>query len=645
MKKFYALLLAVMVVALSFSSCSKDKDEAPETVNENVPSGEGIYLGIIGFNTNQYVKDISKLTSSTRSSFIDFVSSLNMGRGTGLYYADYNALKKLNDYTQPPKLKNVALVTFTDGLDNVSLDGERNPDNYNSQAEYMESLHNRIVNEKINGLSISAYTIGLKGEDVGDEIKFDETLKKLASNDDNAFRASNMDEVTQRFSEIASSLYSVSTTVNLGVDLPGGYEEGQVLRFTFDDVSSATSSSKYIQATYHRTSSSSLTLDNITYQGFIQGATTISSSSKNADSYYHFQFDDLKYTNEEPVSQSDINRIKLWKQNSTGDWDKETEFDPASSSNITEDKSSALILLVLDCTSSLGDDFPRMKQAAQNFINTLANSNVGNNPGGGNNSDGGSSNAGTNDILGTWYVDYCAIDGDDYTDSEGYRNKTWTFYNNGNVSGYFGWNFDCNYSYQNGILTLSGGDFYESEYGYMEETILRFTNVQINGSMLTLSGDVTYRIVEYGETESETYSIYIRLSRNTSLPLPTEGSFEWVRQGGGAATGLDEFGLYWNRNNNKAYFAYIQPLDGSRLYILSASDYDATSLYSIYFPTESDLYKNVSVDANGTYNDVIATVYNGKTYLINVTRCSVVSYSYGTKFTITGSYKRFDYTI
>ena len=87
-------------------------------------------------------------------------------------------------------------------------------------------------------------------------------------------------------------------------------------------------------------------------------------------------------------------------------------------------------------------------------------------------------------------------------------------------------------------------------------------------------------------------------------------------------------------------------MDGSRLYILSASDYDATSLYSIYFPTESDLYKNVSVDANGTYNDVIATVYNGKTYLINVTRCSVVSGdSYGTKFTITGSYKRFDYTI
>ena len=76
----------------------------------------------------------------------------------------------------------------------------------------------------------------------------------------------------------------------------------------------------------------------------------------------------------------------LWKKTSTGGWDKESEFDPASSSNITEDKSSALIMLVLDCTNSLGSDFGNMQQSAKNFIYTLANTNGGgDNPGGGEN--------------------------------------------------------------------------------------------------------------------------------------------------------------------------------------------------------------------------------------------------------------------
>jgi hypothetical protein len=92
---------------------------------------------------------------------------------TGLYYADYQGLKKLNAYPQPPKLKNVALVTFTDGLDNYSLsDSETNPENYGSKLAYRTALHNKIVNELIHGKSVAAYTIGLKGNDVDDEVEF-----------------------------------------------------------------------------------------------------------------------------------------------------------------------------------------------------------------------------------------------------------------------------------------------------------------------------------------------------------------------------------------------------------------------------------------------------------------------------------------
>ena len=63
-------------------------------------------------------------------------------------------------------------------------------------------------------------------------------MMKLASSNNNVFQVANMDEAMQRFSEIASSLYSISTSVNLGVNVPGGYDEGQKLRFTLSLLSS-----------------------------------------------------------------------------------------------------------------------------------------------------------------------------------------------------------------------------------------------------------------------------------------------------------------------------------------------------------------------------------------------------------------------
>ncbi len=377
-KAIAAIMLSVAVVIAA--GCTKDPNNGGNNNGGNgggnsggtSPTTEGVYLGIIGFNQELYTKEIKLLNSSTSWTFTDFIDGLAPGMGTGLYYADYMALKKLKSFAEPPKLKNVALVTFTDGLDNVSTaTSQTDPENYGSISAYREALHNMIMNDKVHGKSITAYSIGLKGNDVTDNQAFSLNLQKLASSSNNVFEVSNMTEALQRFKDIAEALYSVTTTTSLAVDVPGGYDDGQLIRFTFDNVNSATSSSKYIEATYKRTSSGR-NLQNVSYHGFAQGATTLSSVSQGV--YYRFKFDNLAYTNGEPVSQTDMDRIKLWKQTSNGNWDKETEFSPGSSSNVTEDKSSALIMLVLDCTTSLGSDFSRMQSGAKNFVNTLANS-------------------------------------------------------------------------------------------------------------------------------------------------------------------------------------------------------------------------------------------------------------------------------
>ena len=385
MKKFITTITALMLtvfLAFAFNGCKPgpDPDDPEDNMpTDNMPTKEGVYLGIIGFNQTLTVKNISLLDKSSYPSFKNFISDLDMYIGTGLYYADYNAIEKLKSYGEPPKLANVALVTFTDGLDNVSTDNDKsiNPLEYYTDIEYYSALNNMIENDSIHGKSISAYTIGIKGNDVDDYDLFYNNLNKLASSKENVYEASDMNEVLEYFAEIAESLNSKTTTTKLKLQIPGGYNDGTKIRFTFDNVNSADNSSKYIECTYTRTSSGR-TLDNITYHGLKKGETVLNSVAK-IGLYYEFEFGNLTFDDGNIVNLSDVSRLKLWKEISTG-WQRDGEFTPENSSEVVEEKSSALIMLVLDCTSSLGNDFNNMKQGAIKFVETLFNS--GGNSGG-----------------------------------------------------------------------------------------------------------------------------------------------------------------------------------------------------------------------------------------------------------------------
>ncbi|MBO7127426.1 hypothetical protein J6W78_07750 [bacterium] len=382
----------------SDDSDSDDPTDDPTTdpTNPTDPTEqmeEGIYLGIIGFNDDLTIsfedsgqKPIKRLTDANKNEFKNFISSLQQKNYTALYWADYSALEMMESFTISPdlQLKKVALVTFTDGLDNQSLSSDDfNPGPYDSHADYLDAIHSMIMDEDgIHGQPVTAYSIGLKGEDVTDEAKFKNTLEMLATEENGdekfVFQVTDMSEVGQLFAEIAASLYSVSTTINVGVYIPGGYDPGQVIRYTFDNVTAATSSNLYIEATYKR-SGSSRTLENIKYEGFIPGSSTISSSATGPHNELYFQFNDLKYSNGDPVSQSEIiSKSRLWKQTSSGAWDGETEMNMAELPPIIdEDKSSALIMLVLDSTTSLGSDFAKMQNEARNFVEILVNGGSG----------------------------------------------------------------------------------------------------------------------------------------------------------------------------------------------------------------------------------------------------------------------------
>lgn len=325
-------------------------------------AGTGLYMGIIGFNQELTSKEISILAPNTKTAFTGFVSGLTSKNGTLLYYAVDNAIDKLSAAILPDDLVNVSIVTFTDGLDQGSM--MMNPD-YASDSEYLSALNERIGSVKVHGLPIIAYSIGLKGNDVTDENKFMENLQNLASAPENAAEVSSMEEVNAKFQEIAEQLYNISSSQTINLKIPG-QSNGTVIRFTFDDVADAAQSEIYIEGTF---SLQDRTLKEITYQGLScsSGATVAGTQD---GIFVTFSFTDLKQTTGDAVP---TNYIKQWSYlPSTSQWQINSEFTPEDNTVTTVDRKSAVIMLVLDCSSSLGSQFSNMQTHANQFIEKMA---------------------------------------------------------------------------------------------------------------------------------------------------------------------------------------------------------------------------------------------------------------------------------
>ena len=358
---------------MAVSGCKKDDDEGKD-------GDPGIYVGIIGFNDKiteytagkgKKMKKMRLLNSGTQTEFESFIDGLAVSNGTKLYHAVRVAIDDVKAASLPDDLRNVSIITFTDGLDLGSY-GESE---YDSGDEYIQAISNRIQNEKAHNLQINAYCIGMKGDDVGDEEKFRNDLLKLSSSAENAMLVANMAEVNEKFKQIASSLYkeNVSQSLALSIPLP---EKNQQLRFTFDvgtnSPADASNSQMYIDFQFGAKSNPEI--KNIVYHGISGNQTTIMGTT-NDNYWYSYDFRGISLPDGNTVP---TDKVKEWILDGTGQWQINSEFDGGANVEVTTEKSSAAIFLVLDCSSSLGSDVTNMKKAAKDFIATLRGGNSSN---------------------------------------------------------------------------------------------------------------------------------------------------------------------------------------------------------------------------------------------------------------------------
>ena len=152
-----------------------------------------------------------------------------------------------------------------------------------------------------------------------------------------------------------------------------GIEDGTKIRFTFDDVTEAVNSEVYIEGIFKRIGTTAVMLENVEYHGVKSSVGTTITGNVSDLVYATFSFKDFV------IEKSLIIDLKedtqKWEYiSTTNKWQVDSEFGKEGDVETAVDKKSAAIVLVLDCTSSLGSDgFNRMKEAATNFIEILTN--------------------------------------------------------------------------------------------------------------------------------------------------------------------------------------------------------------------------------------------------------------------------------
>jgi hypothetical protein len=187
------------------------------------------------------------------------------------------------------------------------------------------------------------------------------------------------------------------------------------------------------------------------------------------------------------------------------------------------------------------------------------------------------------------------------------------------------------------LTGMTSYDFSEFLFDQEERTILEEVTIKA--------------VVTDADNKTNNATIALKLDM-PEMPLP-ETPIEWIRKAnnliGNTEAEMAAMGLQWTGSYKDDIYATLRPVDGATLYVCEGDDFDEITTdveKDKYFNDLAetaiavDRYRNIKATASGTYNDMLAVVYDGETFLIHITYAKVDNLgSAGTQITITGEAK------
>jgi uncharacterized protein (TIGR02145 family) len=260
-----------------------------------------------------------------------------------------------------PDFDKIFIVSFTDGFDNGSSTSYGIPD---------ALVYQEAEKDLKNLPGLKSYAIGL-GADAAAHVNDTKTL--VVGGGD--YLAATSSSLNSTFEEIANSVLASSKNIVLRTQdgiFTEDYPKYFRLTVTPEGYSGSTIICKLVEKT----------LTVVTPGEYVAFDAPVTGTLDKEKNKIVIPLNNLKY-----VRDGSEHRIKSVKVEVSRD--NITYYTDVEDASTSEDVAKTIgVVLVIDCSTSLGSDFPRVQSSANHFIDVLAGKDVGNGTGNGNNNGG-----------------------------------------------------------------------------------------------------------------------------------------------------------------------------------------------------------------------------------------------------------------
>ena len=338
----FAILMCI-VVCFSWMSCDSNSPDNPSNASKE------LYIGVVAFNQGVRELALTKDLGKAKSFINDQKNDKDF---TSFAYAVSKGNMQF-DAAELPTFDNIFMLNFSDGTDNYSNMkwGEE------GRIVAPNVVYDEARKDLLKRVGLNSYAIGF-GNDVG----FGSEMKKVVTGSGRYYNAKSSSDLSSTFNEIAEAMLATAKNVVIKTN-PGYYEVYYKyfrLSFTAED-----GSRDIIYAQMEGTPNEGYTLSISKIENGYAYFDAPAKGVVNAETgKVHIPLNNLKFVKSDKELQFNFS-IEV-------SFDGEMYFTDVEEASTAEQVSKHIaVVLVLDCSTSMGDAFAPMKEAAVDFINAM----------------------------------------------------------------------------------------------------------------------------------------------------------------------------------------------------------------------------------------------------------------------------------